>query len=367
MNPITLLYSNRHHILTADLHTAYRQESNFLYYTSIWEPWYRAIIQWNDTYIFIPERNEKKILREGESLSAESIQQHNPNVQIHPLSAWQTILLTLYTEHKIIESNIHLVNYPAAEEKEELTNLLWILIQDIPTLDQSPRAIKSAEELVKIRKAQQITLEAIKYATQDLKAGLYEYEIAAKLSYYYASHWYSDAFPPIVANGNNACILHYTKNNSIIQEGDLLLIDTGAYVDGYCWDCSRTIMLPPLEREDRRDHINNELLSIVQSVHDDCIAYAKPWITLKELHDYALQWFEQRFSEQSLERKKEYFPHSIGHSIGLDVHDPFDKNHPLEVGMVITIEPWLYIKELGVGIRLENIIVITEKGAEIVS
>lgn len=391
---MTILYSNRHHTLTADLDAPFRQQSDFLYHTGIDQPWYRAIIDEDDLLIFTPEIDEKTKLRIGEWLTHEQILAQRPQGQLYPLSARDKILRQLYRASDILQHNLDYCNTDSKDEKEKLLTLLDITADKLVPLDRGYRAIKSPEEIMKIQHAQRITLEAIEFATADLKAGMKEYEIAAKLSYYYASHGYSDAFPPIVASGINACTLHYTANSGTIQEWDLLLIDTGAYVDGYCGDCSRTTICPPSEgfnsNEERGggeaggliplekaalkevplgwgrgDHIANQLLSIVQSVHDNCSSYARPGITLKELHQYAIQCFEKRFEDYWLERKKEYFPHSIGHSIGLDVHDPLDKDRPLETGMVITIEPGIYIRDLGIGIRWENIVLITDHWSEV--
>lgn len=335
-------------------------------------------------YIFLPDRDERQILREGESISRDKVISENADAMIIPLSEREETLADLYDGAEIIETNLDLLNYDASQEGKELKKLLLLQDKDIITLDQSYRAIKSDDEIKKIQKAQQITLDAITFATQDIQAGMMEYEIAAKLSYYYASKGYTDAFPPIVASGKNACTLHYTANNSKINDWDILLIDTGAYVDGYCGDCSRSIVIrdkensvmlnamkwswsiSPTRSLDKLGMTPDILLSLIQSVHDACIAYAKPGITIKELHNYAIDSFKEQFASHWLQRKKEYFPHGIGHSIGLDVHDPLDKDRPLQKNMVITIEPWIYIPEWNIGIRRENIVTITEDGAKMV-
>lgn len=380
-----LLYSNRHHTLTSDLHTPFRQEANFLYHSHITEPWCRIAIKDDKKYIFLPDRDERQILREGESISRNKVISDNADATIISLSERENTISNFYDGAEVISTNLDLLNYDASQEGKELKKLLLLQDKDIITLDQSYRAIKSDEEIQKIQKAQQITLDAIDFAIQDIKAGMMEYEIAAKLSYYYASKGYTDAFPPIVASGKNACTLHYTANNSKIEDWDMLLIDTGAYVDGYCGDCSRSIVIrdkessvmlnamkwswsisPTMRSLDKLGMTPDILLSLVQSVHDACVAYVKPSITMKELHQYAVSIFEKEFTKHNLQRKKEYFPHGIGHSIGLDVHDPLDKDRPLEKNMVITIEPWIYIPERNIGIRRENIVTITEDGAKMV-
>lgn len=353
---IILLYANRHHILTADHHAAYRQQADFLYHTHIDVPGCRAIISEDKIYIFLPDRDEHTILRDGEWITKDQAQLLNPNAVIYFLSQREEKLTSLYREKEDIITNLDYLNTDTFQEKKQLIQLLNISKDKIRPLDQSYRVIKSVDEIKKIQKAQQITLEAIGYATQDIQAGMYEYEIAAKLSYYYASHGYEHSFDPIIASGENACTLHYTSNRAQLQWWNLLLIDTGAYVDGYCGDCSRTIIIWSQWNDEK-----NIYLTIVQHVHDDCISYTRPGITMKDLHDYAIQQFKSYFTIHHLTRKDEYFPHGIWHSIGLDVHDPLPKNLPLQEGMCITIEPGLYLPEQGIGIRWENIVVITKE------
>ncbi len=314
------------------------------------------------TYIFVPDIDERKKLWEGEYISEDEIRSKNPSAQIVNISQREDMIKWLYTITEKVETNLDYLNYPADHEKQLLQNLLSIPWSDIIPLDHSYRAIKSSEEIVKIRKAQQITQQAIDYALQDLVPGMFEYEIAAKLSYFYARLGYTDAFAPIVASGRHACTLHYTANKSQIQQWDVLLIDTWAYVDGYCGDCSRSIIVA--ERSD--DKKKKQILSIVQYVHDACITFVKPWVSIKQLHEYAIQKFEKKIIWLRLQGTiSDYFPHSIGHSIGLDVHDPLYKDRILDKGICITIEPGLYIPERDIGVRIEDIVVITESGCEV--
>lgn len=337
-----------------------------MYHTRITAPWYRAIIQWDKKYIFLPDRSEQQILREGESLSEHIIQSNNPNALLFSISKREEIVTDLYDGDEIIKTNLDLLNYDSTEEKKSLKTLLLLQEKDMIIIDQSYRAIKSDDEIRKIQKAQQTTLDAIDFATQDIKPGMYEYEIAAKLSYYYASKGYSDAFPPIVASGKNACTLHYTANNAVINEWDILLIDTGAYIDGYCGDCSRSIIIA---WEDKINHVRPKqtVIDILHTVHDACISYTKPWITLKDLHHYAMNLLEIEIQKIWLSDAKQYMPHGIGHSIGLDVHDPLQKDHILQSGMCITIEPGLYIPERNIWARYENIVVLTDQWCQTLS
>ncbi len=360
-----VLYSNLHHILTADEHSPYRQQADFLYYTHIQVPDCRAVIIEDKKHIFLPDRDEKKILWEWSSITVDEVLSQNPNAHIYYMSEWQNVIQWLYSSWQII-TNLDYLNYDTDDEKSQLKDLLQVTDDDLVPLDHDYRAIKTIDEIKKIHQAQQLTLAAIDYATRDIKAWMWEYEIAAKLSYYYESHGYTHAFHPIVASGPNACTLHYAANNAQIQIGDILLIDTGAYRDGYCGDCSRSIIVVESESEQVTENFYNQklLLDIVKQVHDDCIVYIRPGLTMRQVHDYAVMQFQRYFSQYDLVRKDDYFPHSIWHSIGLDVHDPLQKNRPLEVGMCVTIEPWLYIPVQNIGIRWEDIVVLVKNGCE---
>lgn len=356
---IVLLYPNRHHILTADHHTPYRQQADFFSYTQIPVPECRVIISEDKKYIFLPDRDEKKILREGELITVEHVQSLNPGAIIHHLSEREAIVVWLYHEGEVM-TNLPYLNYDTTRELQSLQDLLNLSSDQIRALSQDYRTIKTSQQIEKIHIAQQVTLAAIEYATKDIRPGMREYEIAAKLTYFYESHGYTHAFDPIVASGSNACTLHYAANTGQIQDGDILLIDTGAYVDGYCGDCSRSMIVGEIS------HHKQLLLHIVRQVHDDCISYTRPGLTIKEVHDFAVQRFEYYFWKHHLNWKSDYFPHGIGHSIGLDVHDPLSKNLPLQEGICITIEPGLYLPEQGIGIRWENIVVITKEWCKLI-
>ncbi len=393
-----ILFPNIHHSLSHDIESLYRQQSDFLYWTQISSPDCRAIVitqrnsiwheQCLDRFFFVSIRDEKKILREWKKIDQEYITTLHPDAHVFPLSEWDSLLPTIIQQYpdEIIYHNCELLNTDKLSfckntnsYLDQMENLKYIVNRDISPLDSNRfyRAVKSDEEIEKISKAQKITLEAIDYAVSHIHPGMYEYEIAAKLSYYYAKLGYSDAFRPIVASGKNACTLHYTTNDSIIQSWDIILIDTGVIIEWYCGDCSRSVFCPlsekDVENEKGSDENKNDyemkkiLLAIVQSVYNSCLSFVKPWISLKQLHQYAWECFEILFIEYWLERKAEYFPHAIWHSIGLDVHDPLDKDRLLEPGMCITIEPWIYIATSWIGIRWEDIVIVDEIWCQLVS
>ena len=162
-----------------------------------------------------------------------------------------------------------------------------------------------------------------------------------------------------MASGKNACILHYEDNNSEIEENSLMLMDLGSSTNCYASDISRTF--PVSGKFTPRQ---KEIYQAVLDTNKACIKYATDGMSWKELNDYAKDMLAEALIRLNVMKDKsqlgEYYYHSIGHSLGLDVHDPNIASLGIKEGMVITIEPGLYIKEEGIGIRIEDDILITK-------
>lgn len=175
-----------------------------------------------------------------------------------------------------------------------------------------------------------------------------------------------NSFDPIIAAGHNATILHYVANNSKIEPDTLMLMDVGCYTKHYSSDISRTFPVSG-KFTDRQ----KEVYEIVLDCNKKCIAYAKAGMTWKELNDFAKRILANGCKKLGLIKEdcelEKYYFHSIGHSLGLDVHDPSIDNLGLLEGMVITIEPGLYIPEESIGIRIEDDIQITKDKAIVLS
>lgn len=175
-----------------------------------------------------------------------------------------------------------------------------------------------------------------------------------------------NSFDPIIAAGHNATILHYVANNSKIEPDTLMLMDVGCYTKHYSSDISRTFPVSG-KFTDRQ----KEVYEIVLDCNKKCIAYAKAGMSWKELNDFAKRILANGCKKLGLIKEdcelEKYYFHSIGHSLGLDVHDPSIDNLGLLEGMVITIEPGLYIPEESIGIRIEDDIQITKDKAIVLS
>lgn len=232
------------------------------------------------------------------------------------------------------------------------------------------RAVKTAAEVEIIRNAVAITKHGLDKVLANLKPGVKEYELEADLIGEFTRQRAIMGYEPIVASGKNACTLHYIDNNSTCQEGDLLLIDVGASHANYTADVTR--VFPVSGRFTTRQ---KELYLAVLRVLQSSIQRTVIGTTLSqwkwdaqhqmagELHALGLI-SQEEYKSDSMENPacKKFFMHGLGHSLGLGVHDPAPSNGPLESGWVMTVEPGLYLPDEGIGIRLENDVLVTENG-----
>ena len=229
------------------------------------------------------------------------------------------------------------------------------------------RLRKNEAELTEMRNAVAITKGGVELLMKSSKAGMMEYELEAYFDFYLKQHGVKDfAFKTIAASGKNAATLHYHENSSEMKDGDLILFDLGAQLNYYNSDVSRTFPVNGKFSDRQRD-----LYQAVLDVNIAMIDMMKPGVTMKAVNEAANDMLAQKCLELGLTEKKEdfrkYYFHSIGHSLGLDTHDVGKRLGVLEEGMVWTIEPGLYIPEENVGIRIEDDVLITATGHEVLT
>jgi Xaa-Pro aminopeptidase len=226
------------------------------------------------------------------------------------------------------------------------------------------RALKQPEEIARIKKAINLTVDAFKHVRELLDGMTHEYEVEAEFTHYFRSRGAKGhAYDPIVATGKNACTLHYTQNDAKLKKRDLLLLDIGARRNGYAADITRT-------------YIYGEPTKRAQAVHSAVVAAQKEIIALLEpnllLEEYrrtvdavmtdtllSLGLMHDKHDETAY---RKYFPHAVSHGLGVDVHDSMGGPRFLQPGMVLTVEPGIYIPEEGIGVRIEDNILITDTG-----
>ena len=225
------------------------------------------------------------------------------------------------------------------------------------------RAVKDEEELALMRRAQETTRVAIEAMMGHAYPGINESELEGAFDFSLLKQGVREhAFTSIVAGGGRATTLHYEENNQTVEDGQLVLIDLGSAEKHYCADISRTF---PVNGKftPRQKELYNTVLEAQRLV----IASAKPGLTTRDLNKLVVDFYETKLDELGLRMDgkgvRDYYYHSVSHSLGLDTHDICtERERTLRPGMVITVEPGLYIEAEGIGIRIENDVLITEDG-----
>ena len=230
------------------------------------------------------------------------------------------------------------------------------------------RSVKSQVELEHMSRAIDYTRNAVVAMMQHAKPGMNETEIEGAFDFALMQQGCREhAFPTICAAGERATTLHYSDNNCVAEDGQLVLVDLGAADHHYCADISRTF---PVNGKftDRQKEIYNTVLEAQRIV----IQKAMPGMTMSDLNTLVMDYYDSRMEDLGLGKDgktvEDYYYHSVTHSLGLDCHDVCTlKERVLKPGMVITDEPGLYIEEEGIGIRIEDDLLITETGAVVLS
>jgi Xaa-Pro aminopeptidase len=232
------------------------------------------------------------------------------------------------------------------------------------------RMTKQPVELAAIQRAIDITIDAFKDATRAAKISKYqyEYELEAEITRGMRRRGADGhAFPPIIAGGLNGCTLHYIENNSKINRGETIVLDIGAQYAQYAADLTRTIVLEtPTKRQQK-------VYTAVCDAADYARSLLKPGVIIRDYEKDVEHYVGEKLRELGLiktidsESVRRYFPHATSHYLGLDTHDTGDYSAPLEPGVVMTVEPGIYIPGEKIGVRIEDDILITEDGNNIMS
>ena len=236
-------------------------------------------------------------------------------------------------------------------------------LKDISSAVGTLRAIKSPGELALIQKAVDPSIDAHFEAMKMVRPGLYEYQVAARMVDIHAyAGCETEAYAPIVGTGFNSTVLHYNKLDRRIEDGDIVLLDVGGQYSGYASDITRTIpangKFTPRQRE---------IYEIVLGAQNAAMAALKPGMMLggkdeTSLQKIAMDYIDSHGKDKEGRSLGRYYIHGLSHHVGLNVHDPSGPLRPLEPGMVITIEPGIYIPEENLGVRIEDDVLITSTG-----
>ena len=385
---IGIIFSAEPSTRSNDTHHPYRQDSNFYYLTGFKED--NAVLVFLktkhelQTVMFVQKKDKTLELWSGERLGTKEAKSRFLVNEVYLRDDFKNKFKEFIKDKKNIYCEL-------ASKKSALKKVLKLTKDfktkhDIVPLIQKMRLIKSASEVGLIKESIAITAKAHHRAMSINKKGKFEYHLQAEIEHEFKMNAaYSDAYTSIVACGNSANTLHYIKNDKPLESGELILIDAGCEHNYYASDITRTIPVNGKFTEPQK-----ELYNLVLETQLKIISMIKPFVKRTHLQEHAEILLTKGMIELGilrgnykkiikLQKHKKYYPHGIGHWMGIDVHDPApykDDKHqeiPLQKGMVLTIEPGIYIDKddrsvpeiyRGIGIRIEDDILITKDGCE---
>lgn len=365
-----------------DIAYEYRQDSNYYYLTGISSPQGILVLtkidekstSQNTATLFVPRPNPRAAAWIGRTLSPQKAQDEFGFEHVQTLNAFQNSLDSLLFGKKLLYCTFkpEFIYEPVSNQRFFIGNLAkkslkqkrpGLKVKSPQKLIASLRQIKSETELALLQKAIDITCAALLEAICFAKPGNYEYQLEAVIEYVFRHEGaeYS-AFPTIVGSGPNALILHHWKNDRKIEKGDLVVLDIGAEYRGYAADVTRTIPISGKFSKAQR-----QIYEIVLEAQKQAIQIIKPGIPFKDVHAAAVKVIADA-------GYRKYFKHATSHYLGLDAHDLGDMK-TLQPGMVLTVEPGIYISEgaevdptyWNIGIRIEDDVLVTENGYKVLS
>ena len=384
-----------------DTEYTFRQDSDFWYLTGFEEPNAWLILsnhpRYGESYraMEVQEKDKSAEIWHGKRLGAEAaLARFSLDEAFELQELEEALLASIQGQDNVYFSLGH------NKSHDRLFTEALNTLRDAPKESLAPRAVhdlqpmlhemrlfKSACEVAVMKAAGEINARAHKRAMQFAAPGCYEYQLEAEIHHEFAmAGARSPAYSTIVGSGENACILHYTQNNAQVNDGDLILIDAGAEYQGYAADITRTF-----PANGKFTHAQREIYSVVLKAQKSVLDMLAPGVTLSEAMLHSVEIITQGLVDlgvlegsvaENLENEtwREFYMHGLGHFLGLDVHDVGNykidgEDRPLKPGMVITVEPGVYIshnsdapeKYKGIGVRIEDDVVITATGVDILT
>jgi len=406
---VAIIPAAREAVRSHDTNYRYRQNSDFFYLTGFEEPDAVAVIaptQEKKFTLFVRPRDPERAIWDGYRAGVEgAVTDYNAD-EAFPIADFEAKL------PEILDGPLSLYyafGHANSDFDEKIIRQLTLMretnrrpleppqtIVDPTSILHEMRVFKSDAEVQIMQRAADIAAAAHVEAMQAARAGMKEYEIEAMLEASFRRQGASgSSYTSIVGSGANATTLHYITNQDTLRDGDLLLVDAGAEYQGYASDITRTFPINRKFSEAQRD-----IYDLVLKTQMSCIDMVRPGVRLEDLKTHSVEMLTEGMVELGLlkgdpaklvEEKKymQFYMHNLGHFLGIDVHDAgryyFNgESRPAEPGMVMTIEPGLYIspdtsnipeefnqdvpeKYLGIGVRIEDDVLVTEKGARVLT
>jgi Xaa-Pro aminopeptidase len=386
-------------IRNRDAHYPYRFDSHFWYLAGFPEPEAALVVVAGErpkSILFCRERNEEREIWDGFRHGPQAARERFGFDEAAPIATLDERMVELIADQPALF-------YPVgADAAWDARAMRWLnavrdkaragiaapeRVHDVRALVDEMRLVKDASEIATLRRAAAIAAAAHRRAMRAARPGRFEYEIEAELVYEFRrSGAQAPAYAPIVASGANACVLHYVANDAELRDGELLLIDAGCELAGYASDLTRTFPVNGRFSGAQRDAY--ELVLAAQRAAMEKVRAGNPW---NAPHDAAVRVLAQGMLDlkllagsldEALEKEtyKRFYMHRTGHWLGLDVHDAGDYKRAgrwraLVPGMTLTVEPGLYIRGAGdvpaplrgLGIRIEDDVLVTESACEVLT
>jgi Xaa-Pro aminopeptidase len=359
----------------------FQQDASFWYLTGLNQPDVLLVMDKDKEYLIVPELSDYQNIFDGRIDTAEFTRQSGIQTILSAKDGWKQLsarlkkvkhIATLAASPQYVET-YGLYTNPA---RRQLIKKLKAENDELELLDLREhlsrlRMIKQPIELDALQQAIDTTIDTLKEVFRPSRLSKYgfEYQLEADISRgfrYRGAHGH--AFAPIVAAGARACTLHLQTNDSALSADELVVVDVGAEVEHYAADITRTVSLNG--KPSRRQRLVHQA---VLDVQEYALTLVKPGALIKENEKAIEQFMGEKLRELGLikiieqDTVRRYFPHNTSHFLGLDVHDAGDYDRPLEAGVVITVEPGIYILDEAIGVRIEDDVLITADGYEVLS
>lgn len=350
----------------------FEQEANFWWLTGIEQPDWWLIIDSAQgmSWLVAPTVDEVHAIFDGDLLPDQAqdmsgvdkvISRTEAEAKLREYAAKGRSLATLGKDPSAAHYNF--VENPAGRRLRAFIKRAVGAYVDVRPALASLRAIKQPVELAAMQSAIDVTVEAFEHVAAHLKEFSYEYEIEAEFSYYFRRHGATGhAYDPIVASAGNACTLHYDTNNAALPAQGFVLLDIGARRVGYAADITRTYALGDPSPRQRAVH------AAVREAQAAIIELIQPGRSVRDYLEASDALMRRALKQVGFDTESDpmlfrrYFPHAISHGLGVDVHDNLGAPEVFQPGMVLTVEPGIYIPEEAIGVRIEDDILVTAHG-----
>jgi Xaa-Pro aminopeptidase len=356
-----VLFGNRE---DPELVGRFRQESNFYYLTGWTEPGARLLITHDDEILFLPHHNEVVERFTGRRTCAE-----DPGAR--EKTGFQTVLPIEKFEAQLLKALDSGPDFFALSKSQDLERLKPLLalrdIGDAAAMIGKLRRTKSQTEIAELQHAADVSMAAHLAAWKQMTPGAYEYQPQAVFTEVLLNRGCEDyAYPPIIGSGPNGTVLHYEANRRRMDAGELVVIDAAAQCDYYASDITRTIPV-----DGKYSTREREIYGIVLGAQKAAIAAMKPgalyYGQAGSITQLAKDYIDSHGKDKHGRSLGKYFTHGLGHFVGIDVHDAGGVPLKLEEGMVLTVEPGIYIPEENIGVRIEDVVLVTHDGVKVLT